>query len=1168
MIDRIATHMLAFAIVVHDRIRFLAIWAVSVAFISNPSLTFAQERAGEWAEMKSIRPKWYDCKMASHPLAIDGKLTDAAWLEAAWTDEFVDIEGDKKPKPRQRTRAKMLWDDQFLYIAAELMEEHLQASLKQHDSVIFQDNDFEVFVDPDGDNHEYLEFEMNAFNTTWDLRLPRPYKDGGKADDSFEFEGLKSAVHIQGTLNDPSDRDTQWSLEIAIPWSAFRKHTHVACPPAEGDQWRLNFSRVEWMFQTDNNTYTKQPKQREDNWVWSPQGIIDMHRPERWGFVEFSSQNGKRSEPVPGLRSLDARDGLMEIYHRQRTYHAKHQQWASSISELGLSQQDLPLLKDLSLEKTPTGFRAFVPIDPKVQDQKSKFLNVRQDSKLWSSQRIFNAPHPSKNALKRALDLAGANREQLELAIEQAPDEHLEAVEFLIENMPERDLTSLSARFLLENTRLAFDAWNNAPWKERIPREVFLNNILPYANINERRDEWRFDFRTRFLPLIDGATSPSHAAALLNQKLFPLVNVRYSTQRAKADQSPIESIKSGLASCTGLSILLIDACRACGIPARFVGTPLWSDKSGNHSWIEVWDNGGWHFTGAAEPDGIELDKAWFIGRASTAVRDDPLNAIYAVSFQQTPLSFPLVWDRSIDYIKAVNVTDRYTQLGSKTPPGTTTSMFRVIDASTRQRVGAAIEIVDANGVSLIQGTTKDERFDSNDHFLANLPSGKSFTAKVKFDNRSAEVTIVSEPRNGPIEIVLPLKAPANPMPAEPPSENQASATQAMNALRKYLTVAPSERPSPDSVPEFQLPMAKDQSQEAMSLLWSDHVAKIKNSRAQEMDAKVIQIGDLKMPIWWTVFGDKPVTGRSLFISMHGGGGAPPRVNQQQWENQKKLYQLSEGIYVAPRAPTDTWDLWHQSHIDAFFDRLIENFVCIHDVDPNRVYLMGYSAGGDGVYQVAPRMADRFAAAAMMAGHPNETSPLGLRNLPFAIHMGEKDAAYNRNKVAVEWSEKLSELRKQDTNGYEHVVKLHEGKQHWMDRQDAEAIPWMTKYVRRPFPDRIVWKQDDVRHSRFYWLASDASDKHDRALVRAHRIGQTIHIDYSDLPQLRVLLSDSFINLDEPIVVSYQSKQLFQARVNRTIGSLLNSLDHRPDFPSLTTAEIVLDLPTVPSSREP
>jgi predicted esterase len=331
-----------------------------------------------------------------------------------------------------------------------------------------------------------------------------------------------------------------------------------------------------------------------------------------------------------------------------------------------------------------------------------------------------------------------------------------------------------------------------------------------------------------------------------------------------------------------------------------------------------------------------------------------------------------------------------------------------------------------------------------------------------------------------------------------------------------------------------------------------------------MEAGVIQIGELKMPFSYKIFGEKPATGRSLYISMHGGGGAPKRVNDGQWENQKKLYQLDEGVYVAPRAPTDTWDLWHQSHIDPMFDRLIENMVLFEDVDPDRVYLMGYSAGGDGVYQIAPRMADRFAAASMMAGHPNETSALGLRNLPFAIHMGANDAAYNRNQTATQWQEKLAELHQSDPEGYVHVVKLHEGKGHWMDRQDAEALPWMHQFTRNRFPKSIVWKQDDVTEERLYWLAVNKQELPDRALVRATADGQVLRIEHCDPSALQVLLRDDWIDMSQEIEVRQGDSILARQLVPRTIATIDQSLRQRGDPKGIYWGRLSVAIPSKPA----
>jgi hypothetical protein len=231
-------------------------------------------------------PKHYTCVRATSTVHIDGRLDDAAWRNAAWTDEFVDIQGAGHPKPRFRTRVKMLWDDDYFYVGAELAEPQVWATLTEHDSVIFRDNDFEVFLNPSGDGRNYFEFEMNALNTGWDLFLPKPYREGGKADNGWEIPGLRTAVLVNGRINDPHGHDRGWNVEIAFPWSAFASRAQVQRPVA-GKEWRVNFSRVEWHTVVVNGKYEKVPGVPEDNWVWSPQGLINMHVPDRWGFVRF-----------------------------------------------------------------------------------------------------------------------------------------------------------------------------------------------------------------------------------------------------------------------------------------------------------------------------------------------------------------------------------------------------------------------------------------------------------------------------------------------------------------------------------------------------------------------------------------------------------------------------------------------------------------------------------------------------------------------------------------------------------------------------------------------------------------------------------------------------------------------------------------------------------------
>ena len=336
-------------------------------------------------------PLGYVCGRAARPVVIDGVIDDT-WEATPWTADFVDIEGSQQPVPRFRTRAKMMWDADHLYIAAELTEPHVWGTLTEHDSVIFHDNDFEVFLDPDGDNHKYFELEINALNTEWDLYLPKPYRDGGSALNSWEIPGLKKAIKVRGTLNDPTDTDTGWTVELAIPWKDLAEHAGRATPPVDGDQWRINFSRVEWDTTIEDGKYAKVPKTPEHNWVWSPQGVIDMHQPERWGYLQFSKEApGKaayRADPDGPLR-----DKLMRVYHAQKAFHKANGRWAESTEALGLNTADLNLVPAVppTIRLTPGGYEATMAFFPRGL-YPWKDWKVDQDSRLTVASRPQTPP--------------------------------------------------------------------------------------------------------------------------------------------------------------------------------------------------------------------------------------------------------------------------------------------------------------------------------------------------------------------------------------------------------------------------------------------------------------------------------------------------------------------------------------------------------------------------------------------------------------------------------------------------------------------------------------------------------------------------------------------------------------------------------------------------------
>lgn len=322
-------------------------------------------------------PRTYVCYKADSPLVIDGKLDDIAWERSDWTESFVDIEGDLKPKPFYDTKAKMLWDDNYFYFGVEMEEPHIWATLKERDAVIYYDNDFEIFLDPDGDTHNYYELEVNAYETEWDLILLAPYHDHDKvALDSWDIPGLITKVNIDGTLNDPSDMDKGWSVEIAIPWKAFYNNYRSNESPKDGEQWKVNFSRVQWDVDIIEGKYVKTDNP-EFNWVWSPQGHIYMHFPHFWGLVQFTEKAPGSQVEFVDLGIDRIKWALRQVYIRQRNYYFKNERYTASIKELNLMTtpvEGVPWPPNIVI--TPSGWEAELGWN-------GSSVIIRKDGKVW-----------------------------------------------------------------------------------------------------------------------------------------------------------------------------------------------------------------------------------------------------------------------------------------------------------------------------------------------------------------------------------------------------------------------------------------------------------------------------------------------------------------------------------------------------------------------------------------------------------------------------------------------------------------------------------------------------------------------------------------------------------------------------------------------------------------
>jgi len=328
-----------------------------------------------------IRPNTYTAYKTQELITIDGKAQEPIWGTVQWTSNFMDIEGVETPK--YQTNVKMLWDESYFYVLAKIEEPHVWADITQHDGIIFHNNNFEVFIDPDGDTHNYYELEINALNTVWDLFITKPYRElNSPVLNDWEILGLKSAVHVDGSLNDASDTDKGWVLELAIPWSVFKSSYSEDIVPRD-TFWRVNFSRVNWNHELSEGVYSRKKNTQdlllsEYNWVWSPQGVVNMHEPEKWGYVYFSSKETYSETPFEIPKDEEIKWELYKLYRAQKAHYLKTNQWLTTIERI----QPAPVLLygktlDFSIENYSSGWTISIK-----SPFSNKLLSLKEDGKF------------------------------------------------------------------------------------------------------------------------------------------------------------------------------------------------------------------------------------------------------------------------------------------------------------------------------------------------------------------------------------------------------------------------------------------------------------------------------------------------------------------------------------------------------------------------------------------------------------------------------------------------------------------------------------------------------------------------------------------------------------------------------------------------------------------
>lgn len=750
--------------------------------------------------------------------------------------------------------------------------------------------------------------------------------------------------------------------------------------------------------------------------------------------------------------------------------------------------------------------------------------------------------------LEGVLSQSGTNRAGLIKALNEAPPAQQEGLRFLLQNMPLHDLRSLSASFLLEDVALAYEVRDQVPWVKAVPNDLFLNDVLPYASVSEQREAWRKSLYEKCAPLVKDCRTPAEAAQRLNQKLFGLVKVKYSTGRKKADQSPSESMASGLASCTGLAILLVDACRAVGVPARLAGTPNWADNRGNHTWVEIWDQR-WHFTGAAEPDARGLDHAWFEADAARATKGSKDHAIYALSFQKTSLPFPMDWNADAEPVSAIDVTDRYAQPAKTTSAGKTRLLVKVQEGPGGKRVSAQVRVSDlADARFVLEGTSRDETHDANDVLSFEVPQERTYLLQVESGGRKATGGAF-RCRTNAQELVVLFLVPAA---ADSALANQPLRPAEAAKLKKELTAFFKAEPEKQAHWKFahslDVLLEKNESAVRQAAWEAYRAAPIHGALQRDYQARQVRFDANLSPYTVRAIGQKPANGWPLFISMHGGGGAPKEVNDSQWKVMQHYYHDQTSVpgylYLALRAPNDTWNGFYDDYVYPLVANLIRQFLLFGEVDPDKVFLIGYSHGGYGAFAIGPKMPDRFAAIHASAAAPTdgETSAKTLRNTVFTYMVGENDHAYGRIERCQAFAETINQLRGERTDIYPVTLEYEEGFGH-TGLPDKDEIKNMYPAVRNPVPAELTWEMTDKVIRDFFWLQVPQPGK--KQEIRASCLGNHFRVTTAGVRAANLLVDSRLIDFKQPLILEVNGRQT-TCRVKPSLLTLCQTLLERGD----------------------
>lgn len=697
---------------------------------------------------------------------------------------------------------------------------------------------------------------------------------------------------------------------------------------------------------------------------------------------------------------------------------------------------------------------------------------------------------------------------------------------YLMTDLPLRDLQVLPPEILASNVALAYQVRAEVSWGARLPEPIFLDAVLPYANVTEPRDSLRKEFHDKYLALVKESQTPGEAGLKINQALFKDYNVTYNTRRIRTDQSSKETIAQGMATCTGLSIMLVEACRAVGVPARVAGINSWPGRGGNHTWAEIWDNGEWHFVGAAEPDPKGLDHAWFEVDASKAIKSVSRNSVYAVTYRPTGDFFPVVWNPQAK-VNAENVTDRYTK--GLTNPAVAPRVMVEVFGKDKERVESEVTILDLKtGETRLRGKSLGPQSDINLHLSMPAREGGKFLIIARYQGQSALGFASLSIADTVVKLVL----------------GRSDETLASLLSDRFGTDGPKQ----DLAKKLLAAIPFDHDHRATATAAFQASARHDPLR-KEFDSNTVTTSNRTSPYLWREVGIKPERGWGLVIAMHGGGGAPKRVNDSQWESMFKTYykehpEAGGYLYLALRAPNDEWNGFYDDAICPLIDRLILQFVLFGKVNPDQVVILGASHGGYGAFVIGPKTPDRFSAihASASAPTPGETLGENLRNTHFTFMVGEKDVAYGRADRCQEFAKEFEAWRKEN-GGYEGGFEWKPGVGHSVPDRDKVA-ELLKVGLRNPWPKRVIWVQSDDVIQHFYYI--EASKPRDKSRIDVSVVDNTIKVQSDTKDDLALWLDQELVDLTKPVTIERVGGKSVTLTPNPTLETYCSGLETRGD----------------------